>query len=145
MNPTLLAESQFTPPMQIAGWLGCLSFTIWIVLMAVRLVKELKDKPAPSELQRDTAERYTPKSEFSAHATECRADRAALRAEMIADRRNNEVHASTRSKTIFDQIDKVRTELSTKHDELRGEMQRNFQDTERALGRIEGKIDERLS
>ncbi len=82
------------------------------------------------------------KREFDAHASECRLERAALRAEIKADRDANQVHASARSQTIFTQIEKVRVELMDKNDELRQEMQRNFQDTERALGRIEGKIDQ---
>lgn len=94
--------------------------------------------------KREVSFEFTPasKAEFDNHASECRLERVSLRAEIKAERDANQIHASERSKTIFNQIDKVRVELNEKTDSLRDEMQRNFQDTERALGRIEGKIDQ---
>lgn len=85
------------------------------------------------------------KREFDQHAQECREDRGKLWTELTADRRNHEIHISQRSASIYAQIDKVRIELTENQEQLRADMQRNFQDTERALGRIEGKLDQRKS
>ena len=41
-----------------------------------------------------------------------------LRQDMDVDRRNNEIHASTRSRAIYDKIDHVRQELSEKIDNM---------------------------
>lgn len=137
---TILAQT--TPPE--AG--GFLQFWIILIFLAngVSLVVSIVMALANRKQRREVTFGFDPasKEEFTMHKTECQADRAALRAEMITDRRNNETHASSRSKTLYDKIDAVRLELTEKNEELRGEMQRNFQDTERALGRIEGKLDE---
>lgn len=43
----ILAEitNQFSPPAQIAGWLACLAFTMWIVNLAWKLADRFTGKP----------------------------------------------------------------------------------------------------
>ena len=53
--------------MEIAGWLGCLAFLIWIVNGGIGLTRSLKDKPAPADVQRESAEKFALKSEFTQH------------------------------------------------------------------------------
>jgi t-SNARE complex subunit (syntaxin) len=68
------------------------------------------------------------------------ADVRALYDEIKRDRQANQVHASERSANIHAKIDAVREELTDKIDTLRGDVTSGFQDVERAIGRIEGKI-----
>jgi hypothetical protein len=84
------------------------------------------------------------KKEFDQFTAVTNANFVQVRDEMKKDRAENQIHASQRQKTIFEALEKVRVEVTDKHDELRAEIQRNFQDTERALGRIEGKIEGKL-
>lgn len=63
----LFAQSSFTPPGGILGWLGCLAFILWITRLAVGLVNDLKGKPHPGEVQRESAEKFVHKAEFSTH------------------------------------------------------------------------------
>lgn len=67
-------------------------------------------------------------------------DRQDLRKMISADREKAEQTARIRTAGIYSKIDEVRKELTTAHGELRHELNRNFQDTERTLGRIEGKL-----
>jgi hypothetical protein len=57
------------------------------------------------------------------------------------DRESGEENARSRSAGIYKKIDEVRAEVSGKVDELRNQMTMQFKDTERALGRIEGKLN----
>lgn len=68
------------------------------------------------------------KEEFDKHARECQADRSAIRAEIIADRRNNEIHASERSKTIHNKMENVRVELDSKIESTRRELSEKIDD-----------------
>lgn len=119
----------------------------WIIIafiaMVVGQIISIVVSLANRKQQREVTFTFKPasKEEFDAHAADCRHERAALRAEIKAEREANQVHGSERSRTLFNQIEKVRVELTESQKELAAEMQRNFQDTDRALGRIEGKLD----
>lgn len=68
-------------------------------------------------------------------------DRSELRKIIHDDRAANEHAARTRSAGIYQAINKVRDDLTERITEVRDEMAKAAQDTERALGRIEGKLD----
>jgi len=64
-----------------------------------------------------------------------------LAAARQADMKELEISARARSSATYDKIDEIRIELTQANDATRAEMQKGFKDMERALGRLEGKID----
>lgn len=64
-----------------------------------------------------------------------------LREVMSEDKTSFEANASRRSAGIYQKIDEVRKELTEANEETRKQMVRGFQDLERAIGRLEGKLD----
>lgn len=63
----MFAQSQFTPPGGIAGWLACLAFILWIVNLVWKLADRAKQRPAPSDVQRESVEKFVAKTEFANH------------------------------------------------------------------------------
>lgn len=133
MNPATPEPQAF-----LQFWI-IVAFIAMVVGQIISIVVSLANR----KQQREVTFSFEPasKKEFDECALRCRSETLALRAELARDRESNQVHGSERSKTLFQQIEKVRVELMGKNEELRADMQRNFQDTERALGRIEGKLD----
>lgn len=62
------------------------------------------------------------KKEFDQFTAATNANFVSIRAEMASDRKDNQVHASQRSQTLFNQMEKTRTELDTKIEETRREL-----------------------
>lgn len=62
------------------------------------------------------------KEEFDQHVAENRLEHANIRAELKADRHDNQVHASTRAAGIYKKVDEVRQELERKVESLRSDV-----------------------
>jgi len=59
-----------TPPVEIAAWLACLAFVVVLANGVLKLVDRVKDKPAPGDVARETAEKFTRKDEFERHVAQ---------------------------------------------------------------------------
>lgn len=57
-------------PVQLAAWLGCLAFFVILVNGLFKLAFNVKQKPAPGDVQKEAMERYVAKDEFRAHVQE---------------------------------------------------------------------------
>jgi hypothetical protein len=57
-------------PVQLAGWIGCLAFLVILVNGLFKLAFNVKQKPAPGDVQKEAMERYVAKEEFRAHVAE---------------------------------------------------------------------------
>ncbi len=67
MNTMIAQATSFSPPIEIAGWLACAAFLIAMINGAMKLVDRFKDKPHPSDVQRESAEKFASKTEFEKH------------------------------------------------------------------------------
>jgi gas vesicle protein len=68
------------------------------------------------------------KSELEQHIRATRDSFDQIRDELKTDRHDNQEHASKRSKTLFDKVEAVRTELDTKIEESRRELTEKIDD-----------------
>jgi Na+/phosphate symporter len=134
----ILAQIESIAP----DWLRNMAIFITCLAATAYYIKGLMGGKQKREVSFDDPK--ASKKEFDQFTAITNANFVQVRDEMTKDRRDNQVHASERQKTIFAAIEKTRIEMTEKHEELRSEIQRNFQDTERALGRIEGKIEGKL-
>lgn len=117
--------AQTTPPAEIAAWLACAAFVMMMVNSGFKLTRNLRgaDPQPPNsnlgqsiqELDRRVSEIEVWRDDF---ATKLDEDKT----EIIAAGQHRE--------------ERLRAEIA----ELRHEVNRYSQDTERALGRIEGKL-----
>ena len=80
-------------------------------------------------------------SETDRRITRVEEDLLALHRELKTDRETSDVSARQRSAGIYSKIDEVRKELAAANEGTRGELARGFKDVERAIGRLEGKIN----
>ncbi|MDB6018439.1 MAG: hypothetical protein JWR19_2928 [Pedosphaera sp.] len=138
--------SQLAPDMTkgLAAWLVSAGAVLWIFNEGRKAFKRKSAYPPNEQL------------EISHNLLTRRVDGldlhvSALRQELEKDRRDNEIHASQRSRTIFSQIDKTRLEIKgdmqKQGDEIReiavscGEMSvaNNLQN--QRLAQIEAKLD----
>jgi hypothetical protein len=55
------------PPVEIAAWLGCLTFVVMLINHLMKVVDRVRGKPTPGEVQSDSIERFVAKSEFRDH------------------------------------------------------------------------------
>lgn len=92
--------------------------SVGALLVAVVAINKKQEVKVDQPLDVQLVENFVGKSEFDSHEKENRREFEALRNDLREDRRNNEVHASQRSKTIFDEIKSVRMELSAKIDSM---------------------------
>jgi hypothetical protein len=126
--------------LQIAAWLACAAFLLMFARNATALWRELKGKePHPPN---DTLE--AGRKELERRVTEVEKETADIRRGASHDREAAEVSARNRSAGIYNKMEEVRKELTGQVQVLREEVGKQFKDTERALGRIEGKLDPRL-
>jgi hypothetical protein len=56
-----------TPPVEIAAWLGCLTFLVMLANGVLKLVDRAKGRPTPGEVQSEAAEKFARKIEFDRH------------------------------------------------------------------------------
>ena len=152
MNSTMIAQLPDPNHFGSIGWLiVCLAAVSVAINSVWKLADRVKGRAQQREIQQpfivEAAAQFARKEDFMAHAShvehrldEQDHDRQALRAAIERDRAAWEQSARVRSAGIYAKIDEVRKELDTAHTALRTEITRNFQDTERALGRIEGKL-----
>lgn len=54
-------------PIAIASWLACLAMVMVVGMMIAKVTKEIRGKPVASEVAAETAERFTPKTDFKEH------------------------------------------------------------------------------
>ena len=139
----IFAESQFSPPLQIGAWLGCLAFTMWIILLGKKLVDSFTGKdqrrdigqPVSVQIVEKMHEQFAAKKEFDdlargntqrhsqIFATLDRVERdgrAALdrRMELLAeDRRKTLDHLNKELGFIRESIVAIQTELKIRNEE----------------------------
>lgn len=84
-------------------------FCAQIATVLVGVVNAIANRKQRREVS--FTEELTPRRDFEQHLTEfaackvqCQADAKRLQAELAADRKTNEIHASERSKTIFQEL-----------------------------------------
>lgn len=65
----LFAQSQWSAPTGVAAWLAVLAFLLFIWNQGSKALRGFKDKPNPSEVQREAAEKFVQKSEFQSHVS----------------------------------------------------------------------------
>lgn len=143
----LFAQSSFEAPSGLMTWMGCLAFLLVVLNQGWKFFGNItgrKQEIAPQPFVVEHAEKPVSEAQCAIHREDIirrlnQQDQE--RAEMRTKMDDAEKTARVRSAGIYTKIEEVRKELSTNTDELRAEMNRNFQDTERTLGRIEGKLD----
>ena len=81
--------------------------------------------------RREVSFEFTPASkiEFDQFTTTTNGNFVQIREEMKQDRQANQIHASERSKTLFAQMEHIRTELDTKIEDTRRELASKIDDT----------------
>lgn len=121
---------------QIAAWLACAAFLLMMARNGLELYRGLKGKdPHPPN---DTLE--AGRKELERRVSQVESETADIRRGAAHERETSEVSARQRSAGIYNKIEEVRRELTGQVQELREEVGQQFKDTERALGRIEGKL-----
>lgn len=123
----------------IAAWMAVAFFLMAFVKSALWFSDRIKGKdPKPPN---DILEHGRRELERRVAAVE--SEVADLRRDLAHDRESAESSARSRSAGIYSKIDQVREEMLAKVDDLRIEVGQQFKDTERALGRIEGKLEKK--
>lgn len=142
----------------IAAWLACLAFVVVLVNGALKLTDRMKGQPPNEQLEahRLQLERriaqveagYVPAklyetrhAEYQGQLRDLAAQVEHVRSGMHAGCKQSEEAARERSNAIYKKIDEVRVELNASQAEVRNQLEKWTRDTERALGRIEGKIE----
>lgn len=106
--------------------------------------KTRKQSISPQPLKVEHAEKFVSQTECAIHREDIirRLDEQdKSRAEISKKMTEAEHTARVRSAGIYSKMEEMRKELTNNTNELRSEMNRNFNDTERTLGRIEGKLN----
>lgn len=113
------------------------SVTIGGAAAACWYIKQLfsRKQPKPGNEQLETGRR-----ELERRVSAAEGEIVKLREGQDHERALTEESARKRSAGIYIKMDELRKELSEKVDGLRDEVTQQFKDTERALGRIEGKL-----
>lgn len=88
------------------------------MLVGITGLFKKQDVKVDQPLNVQLLESFTTKKDFDSHAADNKREFEAIRTELREDRKNNEIHASARSKSIYDKIDDVREELSDKIDAM---------------------------
>ena len=52
----------------LVAWLACLAFVVVLVNGVLKLVDRTRQKPHPSDVQRESADKFTAKTEYQQHA-----------------------------------------------------------------------------
>lgn len=100
------------------------------------------DPPLPNPLLVSKATEWATEALCAARHAESREAIAEVRKAQEADRLREEQVQRSRSAGIYSKLEEFRKELSQQNAETRKEMQRGFQDIERSIGRLEGKVKE---
>jgi hypothetical protein len=134
----------------VLGWLlglGMLVYGKWNK-QKVQVADQPVDVSVAGPVTVQKEERYVPKALcVQLHAstdqriTKVERDLGDLTTEFRAQRAQAEASARARSAGLYDKIDQVRLELAGQVSGLRAQFDTMRMDTERALGRIEGKLD----
>lgn len=114
----------------IAGWLACLMFVMGIVKMGIGLVKDLKDKPAPVDVQREAGEKYVSKI---ACAEQHRG--VSERLNFLDQQRINDAKDGAQSRAkIYEEIKAVQTETVHELAAVRTELSQKMDEQAREFG-----------
>ncbi len=117
-------------------------FVAFILLQLVTLVITLSGRKQKREVS--FSETPASKKEFDQFTATTNANFVSVRAEMAADRHANQVHASERSKTLFNQMEKTRTDLDTKMDTTRTELDSKIDEVRRELSEKIDNMESRI-
>jgi hypothetical protein len=147
----LLAQaSEWTAPVGIASAVGIGVFLLIAFNQAAKAWRNLKgEEPHPPNSQLDVSVRDLERRVTLAEGAtvgiqaEMRKEHDTLRAKQEADNKANEIHISQRSKSIYDEINRCREGLEGKIQAVEDAFTTHSKDIERALGRIEGKLENR--
>ena len=121
----------------LAAWLACLFFLIAGMNALMKFWRNLKGKESsPPNEQLEVGRR-----ELERRISATERELVDLRKEWSHEREASDAASRQGRAGIYNKIEEVREQFIQKVDELAGEVAKQFQDTERALGRIEGKLD----
>jgi len=136
----LLAQINTPNPDPNIAWNVILTLGVILALVA-QFVMILKSNKAQ---KREVEFTFVPasKMEFDQFAATTNANFVQVRSEMKSDREANQVHASERSKTLFAQIEKVRTELDGKMEETRLELSNKTDDVHTRINDVLSAVSE---
>jgi hypothetical protein len=158
------------PPGSISEWLGCVAFVGGLLIVGMKIVDRIRGKtPEPPnsslEIGRRELERRIGQAEVLLGELQAAGNHTLeqLRVERREDLRQQEISQRASAAKVYDRIEMVRKELAgaveenrkelgqqtevlrkefaAAHDKTRDLLAKQFQDVERALGRIEGKIN----
>jgi hypothetical protein len=121
----------------IVGWLACAAFLVILINGGFRLARNVKgDQPTPpnSNLGLSVAE-------LNRRVRDLEEWRGDLIEKMDTDKADLLAAGEERARRIYRHVDEVRAEIGTTVDSIRGTMISGIKDVERAIGRLEGKID----
>lgn len=135
----MFAES--LPPPTSYQAIGWIAVSAWAIAGGVNQILKLVDRvkgksPSPPNEQLEVGRR-----ELERRISAVEKEQAESRKESQHEKEQGESTARASRAALYKKVDDVRAELVTKVDDLRDEMTSQFKDTERALGRIEGKLD----
>lgn len=110
--------AQATAPDSVTAWNVVLTIGV-LVAIAANVIALLRTKQ-----KREVSFTFEPasKQEFDQFSATTNQNFVSIRAEISRERSANEVHASARSKTIYDKMESVRTELDSKVEDTRREL-----------------------
>lgn len=105
-----------------------IAFLVMIVAQIVSIIVAIANR----KQQREVSFTFTPASkvEFDHHVNETRDNFIQIRAEQKADRHENQVHASARQATLFNELKSTRVELDSKIESTRRELATKIDDME---------------
>jgi hypothetical protein len=138
----LLADAmpQLPPPesYQSIGWIVAVFLGLCVgIYYLLEIIAKLRGKsPQPPNKQLDSAQK-----DLERRVNMVEGAIIGVRKEMADSQEKIEVSARSRSNGIYAKIEDVRHELSAAQESTRSEMHRGFQDIERTLGRLEGKLE----
>lgn len=106
------------PPVQIGAWLGCLAFTVWIILLLLKLAERIRGKqPEPPNatlaVSSDHLAQRIGKCEQDILSVNKRLDMeiSAIRAEIRENHDKAMLSGSQRGQQIYSQMDALRKEV----------------------------------
>lgn len=133
------ATSQLPPPSAYTsiGWfvvvMASLCMGAYYVLLLVDRIKGQPQRPPAKELQ-------LAMRNVEARVNAAEGDIRRIKEDMKLESLRLDAAASKRSADLYAKIDAIRIEMNGNLEQTRTEMSRGFQDMERAIGRLEGKI-----
>lgn len=113
-----------------------------ISIIAVNKKQEVRvDQPVQVTITEELHKVFAAKESFDRHVAENQRQHQQFEADLKTDRKNNEVHISTRQKTLFDEVKSTRESLEQKLDQKHQENSRRLNEVEKSIGGLEATTE----